>query len=151
MNATQAVKAITAAGSLCGVLDGLSAIALTLALGGKVARMFQGIAAGVLGRDSAQGGAKTVAMGVALHFVIAFGAATVYFAASRVLPFMIDSALWCGVIYGVLVHLFMSFVVVPMSAIGPRPFVARTFFILLAIHMIVVGPSIALTIGAYSR
>jgi hypothetical protein len=137
------LKAIAAAGILCGVLDGLSAIALTLALGGKIARLFQGIAAGV--------GAKSVAMGVALHFVVALGAAAVYFAASRALPFMIDDALGCGVLYGVIVHFFMNFVVIPMSAIRSRPFVPRVFCAVLAIHMVVVGPSIALTIRAYSR
>ncbi len=145
-------RAILYAGLLCGVLDGLSAIGLTLALGGKIERMFQGIAAGVMGVQlAARAGVASALLGLALHFFIAFGAAAVYYAASRIWPLLIRHALACGVLYGVLVHLFMSYVVIPMSAIGPRPFNARTFYPILAIHMIVVGPSISLTIRKYKE
>jgi hypothetical protein len=90
-------------------------------------------------------------LGTGLHFVIAFGAAAVYYLASRFLPVMIDRALICGVFYGVMVHLIMNFVVIPLSAIGSRPFVPRVFYAVLAIHMVVVGPSISLTVRRYSR
>jgi uncharacterized membrane protein YagU involved in acid resistance len=136
---------------MCGVLDGLAAIVLTNALGGATTCMFQGIARGVEGAAAFQQGAKSVLLGVALHFVIAFGAAAVYYLAGRVLPILIDRALICGVLYGIAVHLFMSFVVIPLSAIGPRPFVLRVFLYLLAIHMVVVGPSISLVMRRYLR
>jgi hypothetical protein len=139
------------AGIICGVLDGLAAIIITLSFGGTVPRMFQGIAAGVLGRDAFQGGTNTVMLGIALHFVIAFGAATVYFIASRLLPILIDQALLMGVLYGVLVHLVMQYIVLPMSKIGSRPFNARSFIAVLAAHVIVVGPSIALTIRRFAK
>jgi hypothetical protein len=142
---------IVAAGLICGVLDGLSAILLTLAFGGKPARMFQGIAAGLLGPNAFKGGGGTVALGVALHFVVAFVASAVYFAASRVFPFLIDQATLCGVLYGVAVHLFMNFVVIPLSAIGRRPFVPQVFVAVLIVHMTVVGPSIAMTMRYYPR
>jgi hypothetical protein len=54
-------------------------------------------------------------------------------------------------LYGVAVHLFMQFVVIPLSAIGPRPLVARNFLAVLAAHVVVVGPSIAFTVRHYSR
>ncbi len=139
-----AAKAILIAGFVCGVLDGISAIVLTKALGGSTVRMFQGIARGIQGAAAFQQGANSVLLGVALHFAIAFGAAAVYYLASRFLPVMLRRALLCGVLYGVAVHLFMSFVVIPLSAIGPRPFAPRVFLYLLAIHMVVVGPSISL-------
>jgi hypothetical protein len=148
---SRAAKAILAAGFVCGVLDGLAAIVLTDALGGTTARMFQGIARGVEGATALQQGSKSVLLGVALHFVIAFGAAAAYYLASRVLPVLMDRALICGVLYGIAVHLFMNFVVVPLSAIGPRPFVVRVFLYLLAIHMVVVGPSISLVMRKYLR
>ena len=148
---SNAVKAILAAGFVCGVLDGLAAITLTKALGGATSRMFQGIARGVEGAAAFQQGAKSVFLGAALHFVIAFGAAVVYYLASRVLRVLIDRALICGVLYGIAVHLFMTFVVIPLSAIGPRPFVLRVFLYLLAIHMAVVGPSISLVMRRYLR
>src|SRR5260370_38892928 len=48
----------------------------------------QTIASGVLGMKSYSGGAPTAALGAFLHFVIALGAATVYFLASRRLPLL---------------------------------------------------------------
>jgi uncharacterized membrane protein YagU involved in acid resistance len=147
----RASQAILWAGLTCGVLDGLSAIAITLFFGGKVIRTFQGIAAGVLGPKTFQGGIHTALLGLALHFLIAFGAAAVYYVASRYIPLLINRALAAGVLYGIAVHLFMQFVVIPLSAIGPRPLVMRSFIAVLIVHVIVVGPSIALTVRRYSR
>jgi hypothetical protein len=64
---------------------------------------------------------------------------------------MIEQAVLCGVLFGVLVHVFMNFVVIPLSAIGRRPFNTRSFVVQLLVHVIVVGPSIALTVRYYSR
>jgi hypothetical protein len=147
---SKAAQAILAAGLICGVLDGLSAIAITLLLGGKVIRMFQGIAGGILGPATFQKGVRTALLGVGLHFTIAFGAAAVYYVASRDIPFLIDRALLAGVIYGIAVYLFMQFVVIPLSAIGHRPLVTRNFVAQLIVHMVVVGPSIALMVRRYS-
>jgi hypothetical protein len=146
-----AYRAILWAGLICGVLDGLSAIAVAGFFGVTAIRVFQGIASGLIGRSSFQGGAGSALMGVALHFLVAFGAATAYYAASRRLPFLIDHALVCGIAFGLAVHLFMTFVVIPLSAIGTRPFVPRSFVAYLIVSMLVVGPSISLTVRRFSR
>jgi hypothetical protein len=148
---SRASQAILWAGLICGVLDGLSAIAITLLFGGKVIRMFQGIAGGILGAKTFQNGISSALLGVAFHFLIAFGAAAVYYLASRYIPLLINRALLAGVLYGAAVHLFMQFVVIPFSAIGPRPLVIRNFIAVLVAHIVVVGPSIALTVRRYSR
>jgi uncharacterized membrane protein YagU involved in acid resistance len=148
---SRASQAILWAGLICGVLDGLSAVAITLLFGGKVIRTFQGIAGGILGAKTFQNGISSALLGVALHFLIAFGAAAVYYLASRYMPFLIDRALPAGILYGIAVHLFMQFVVIPLSAIGPRPLVMRNFVAVLIAHVVVVGPSIALTVRRYSR
>lgn len=57
----------------------------------------QTIASGILGVNSYSGGTRTAALGVVLHFVIALGAATVYYMASRKLRVLV------GLIYGALV------------------------------------------------
>jgi hypothetical protein len=147
----QPLRAILTAGLICGVLDGLCAIGLSLLFGNGPVRMLQGIASGVLGSSAFKGGAGAAALGLALHFVIAFGASAVYYSASRVLPVLIARATLSGVLYGFAVHLFMQFVVIPLSAIGGRPFVLQSFVLLAVVHMIVVGPSIALTIRHFSR
>ena len=142
--------AIVFAGTLCGILDGLAAVGLTLYYHRTVDLMFQGIARGLVGDSSFQEGIATVFIGAVLHFLIAYGAATVYYIASRYLRVMVRQALACGMIYGVLVHLFMQLVVIPNSKIGPHPINWRTFLQLLAIHIVIVGPSISLVVRRYS-
>ena len=148
---TSALQAILTAGLICGILDGLSAIAISPLLSSTPLRVFQGIASGLLGRRAFQGGAVTIALGVLLHFVVAFGASAVYYCASRFLDFLIDHALLYGILYGITIHLFMTFVVIPLSAIGRRPFVPRSFIALTLVHMIIVGPSISLTIRHFEH
>ena len=149
---SQAAQAILAAGLLCGVLDGISAVLISLPYGVPAARVFRGIAAGVLGpADAARGGAGAALLGVGLHFAIALGASVVFYAASRALPVLLERALLSGVFYGIAVHLFMQFVVLPLSAIGRRPFVASRFLLVLIVHIVVVGPTIALTVRRFSR
>ena len=66
------------------VLDGLDAIVFFGLRGVSPTRIFQGIAAGLLGRQAAiQGGVATAMLGVALHFVVALGIVSTYYAASR--------------------------------------------------------------------
>jgi hypothetical protein len=151
MKAYSAFRVIFTAGLICGFLDGLSAIAIASYSGVGPMRVFQGIASGLLGRSSFQGGVGTALLGALLHFIVATGAAAVYYFASRSLPMMIDQALICGVVFGVLVHLFMTFATIPLSAIGRRPFVLQSFVTYLLVAMIVIGPSIALTIRSFSR
>jgi hypothetical protein len=138
-----ALRTILIAGLICGVLDGLSALALSA---GRWMRLFQFIASGLLGPNSFNGAVSTALVGIAMHFSVALGAAAVYYSTSRAIPFMIDHAIPSGILFGILVHVFMNFVVIPLSAIGRRPFNARAFAAQLAVHMIVVGPTIALTV-----
>jgi hypothetical protein len=145
------LQAILTAGLICGVLDGLCAIGLSLLFGSGPVRMLQGIASGVLGSSASKGGAGAATLGLTLHFVIALGASAAYYSASRVLPVLISRAPLCGVLYGIAVHLFMQYVVIPLSAIGRRPFELQSFVVLAIVHMVVVGPSIALTIRHFSR
>jgi hypothetical protein len=114
-------------------------------------RIPQHIASGLLGAKSFDGGAATAALGVALHFLIALGAASVYYLASRKLPFLANRAVLCGMIFGGLVYIFMHTVVIPLSAIHPRamPFVYQaTEFVW---HWFGVGLPIALSVRHFSR
>jgi hypothetical protein len=75
------------------------------------------IAAGLLGRQVVHGGAGIWVLGMALHFFIAGTWATVYYLASRKLPFMTQYPLIGGVNFGVWVELFMKLVVLPYSGL----------------------------------
>src|SRR5258708_21817338 len=117
------MRAIAAAGTICGVLDGMSAIVLFRWFGASPAQVFQGMAGGALGRAALRGGAAAVVVGVVAHFTVAFGAAAAYYALTRLRPSLNEHPIVAGVLFGAAVHLFMTFVVMPLSAIGPRPIV----------------------------
>ena len=100
------------AGFAAGVGDTLLAIALFRV--GPV-RNSQSVAAGLLGRDSFQGGLASAALGLFLHFFIATTAAAVYVAASTRLKLLLTQPIPSGLAFGAAVYFFMNVVVVPLS------------------------------------
>jgi uncharacterized membrane protein YagU involved in acid resistance len=83
-------------------------------------RGLQGIASGLLGRQSFQGRLVTAGLGLAIHFLIAFVAALVFYAASRKLSFLTRHAITSGLFYGVAVYGFMYWVVLPLASVKVR-------------------------------
>ncbi|HMH08495.1 MAG TPA: hypothetical protein VK579_17610, partial [Terriglobales bacterium] len=91
-------------------------------------------------------------LGTALHFLIAFSAAAVYYGASRLLAFLTRRAVVWGFLYGIAVYMFMSWIVVPLSAFpkNKTPFSFTALVISLLTHMFCVGLPIALAVRRYS-
>src|SRR6266852_923240 len=114
--------AVLSAGFACGVLDITAALVVYGYLGAKPMRLLQGIASGLLGPKAFDGGLATALLGLLCHFFIAFGAATVYFVASRRIHILVQNAVISGALYGVAVYFFMNRIVVPFSAVAKRPF-----------------------------
>jgi len=75
------------------------------------------IAAGLIGKRAIHGGAGMWVLGMGLHFFISCIWATVYYLASRKLPFLTEYPLICGLNFGVWVELFMKLVVLPLSGL----------------------------------
>jgi hypothetical protein len=143
----RAIKSILLGGFLAGVLDGLDAVVFFgLTMGATAVRIFQYIAAGLIGPVSYQGGWRTVALGVLLHFTVATGSATVYYLASLELPGLVRKPLTFGPIFGLVVYIVMYYVIVPQSAVPKttRPFSALELANELVAHMFFVGLPIAL-------
>ncbi|HEU4510936.1 MAG TPA: hypothetical protein VFR78_22080 [Pyrinomonadaceae bacterium] len=111
----------------------------------------QFIASGVLGRASFTGGARTAALGVALHFLIATVAAAVFYFASRKFLGLVERPVTYGLLYGVVVHLFMTQVIVPLSSVRQQPVTFSGFMIGVLIIMFCVGLPIALIVRRFSR
>lgn len=143
----RALETIIPGGIAVGILDMLFAfIYYGWILGGRPLRIFQSVAAGVLGRQTAiDGGVKTFVLGLALHFVVATCITAVFYFASLWLPVLLRFAWISGPLYGIVAFLGMNYVVVPLSAIGrfPGP-VSRVFFVGMIGHMVLVGLPIAL-------
>ena len=123
MNANNipALRAIFWGGLIGGSLDILYASIMSVAGGSTPDRMLRGIAAGLLGRGVLSRGLGFALLGLALHFAIAFGAATAYFVFSRRVDLLVRQAALCGPAFGAIVHLIMNRVVLPLSALHVRP------------------------------
>ncbi len=106
---------------LTGTLDGLEAVGFWALRDVAPSRVFQGIAAGLLGRATFQGGAATTALGVGLMFFICGAIVALYLAASRRFEELVRAPWRWGALYGAAVFAVMNFVVVPLSAAGGRP------------------------------
>jgi len=110
------VAAIAVGGVIVGILD--LAYAIIVYSPKHPVLIPQAIASGVLGHASFSDGARSAVLGVILHCVIALGAATVYYLASRKWRFLVDRPVVSGMIFGACVYLFMHYVVIPLSAAG---------------------------------
>lgn len=128
------------AGLLAGTLDMLFATGFWSLRGVAPQRILQSVAAGLLGRDAFTGGHATAMLGLALHYVIAVAMAVAYVWAARDMPPLRRRPWLPGAIYGVLLFVFMSFVVVPLSA-SPRGGAMPASWIVCSVlaHVMLVG------------
>ena len=138
-------------GLIAGTMDITAALVVYGHYGLTPIRLLQGIAAGLLGPRAFEGGLSTALLGLLCHFVIAFGAATVFFLASRSLSFLVQHAVLSGVLYGVAVYFFMNRIVVPLSAARKYPFSFKMMIIGVVIHIFCIGLPIALSVKRFSR
>lgn len=111
-------------------------------------RIFQSVAAGLLGRDAAvAGGWNTAALGLALHFVMTTIMAAFFVAASRAMPALNRTPVLSGIVYGLGLYAVMNFIVVPFSAAGDgtiqMPEFNQFFYGGLLAHTLLVGAPIA--------
>ena len=120
------------AGLVTGVVDGLfSSILVVVAYGSTVARLFQGVASVLVGPSALSGGAPMAALGLLMHFGVAFFWSAVFVLLVLRSPWVrrtLDSPLGVAkvaALYGPLIWMAMSLLVIPILAhrpptIGPR-------------------------------
>ncbi|HMJ83838.1 MAG TPA: hypothetical protein VK504_11755 [Vicinamibacterales bacterium] len=127
-----------------GSLDITYAIAFWVPRGGKVIRIFQSIAAGLLGPDAFQGGVPTALLGAALHYFIALAIVTAYWAAAHYIPLLVRHPIMCGALYGVGVYGVMNYVVIPLSNAKPGKFLLSWVVCSVIVHAFLIGVPAAL-------
>ena len=130
-------------------MDITSAFILALSRGSTIPRLLQFVASGVLGQEAFRGGAATAALGLALHFLIAFTLVAVFYFAGRKLPFLQQHAVVSGILYGLAVYAVMNLVVLPLSAARPRHSLSGDL-IQIGIHMFIIGLPTALLLRRFS-
>ncbi len=147
MRRTSAVLAILVGGSIAGTLDITYAIAFWHWRGVPALRVLQSVASGLLGSAAFQGGLPIAALGLLLHFFIAFSAAAIFYLASRQFSFLTRRAVISGVLYGIIIYGVMNLVVLPLSAFPRKvtypPLVLATG---LFVHMFFIGLPISLAV-----
>jgi hypothetical protein len=142
--------AILCGGLLAGTFDISQAFIGFGVLGAKPFKILQHIAGGILGPRSYEMGWTSALVGLACHFAIALSAAAIYFLASRKLRILTNWAVPCGLLYGEFVFLFMYFVVLPLSRVGPAQFNIATYITGPVGHPLLVGLPIALCVRRFA-
>jgi hypothetical protein len=145
-----ALRAIVAAGLVVGVLDISSAFVIWWQRGVALQRGLQGITAGLLGGNSYEGGMATAGLGLALHFFVAFVVVSVFYLASRKIPFLMKQPLVSGAFYGIGVYIVMYWFVLPTAFPTFRHRLWNEL-LAIAIHICLIGWPTALIVRRYSQ
>lgn len=137
-------RAILLGGTAAALLDALDAlVAYKIALGLDPITIYQFVASGLIGPSAYKGGLAAALVGVAVHCLVAFSAATVFVLASRVVPRIAARFVPFGALFGVGVFAVMNYLVIPLSRIPPAPFSAPLFLNGVLGHALLVGIPIA--------
>src|SRR5260370_10828127 len=114
------IRAIFWIGLTAGTLDITENLVFNHFRGISPWRVFQYIASGLIGMKSFQSGWNSVALGVAIHYAIALTWTGIFLFAALKFSTITRHPLLSGVIYGCLVYLIMTFMVLPLSGV-PHP------------------------------
>ena len=144
-----AIRTIAITGLIVGAMDITSAFIIAISRGLTATRLLQFVASGLLGPKAFEGGAATAALGLALHFAIAFALVAVFYAASSQFAFLRRQAVLSGVLYGLIVYGVMNLIVLPLSAARPRHSLTGDL-IQVGIHMFVIGLPTAWLVRRFS-
>jgi hypothetical protein len=108
------LASVVLAGLAGGLVDFVYAsVMFGLAKGKGVDKVWQGVAAGWLGKAAASGGWGSAALGMVTHFGIAICMAAAYALAATRTGLLYRRPLICGALYGVALYAFMYGVVLP--------------------------------------
>jgi len=145
-----ALRAIVTAGLVVGVLDISSAFVIWWQRGVALQRGLQGIAAGLLGARSYEGGMATAGLGLALHFFVAFVVVSIFYLANRRIPFLTKQPLISGVFYGIGVYIVMYWLVLPTVFSTFRHRLSNEL-LAVAIHICLIGLPTTFIVRRYSQ
>jgi uncharacterized membrane protein YagU involved in acid resistance len=147
------VVPIVVAGLIAGAIDLTFACSFHyLTKGVPPPRIFQAIASGWFGKDSYAMGATSATVGVVSHFAILIVAAAIFRAISRLTPDWRRWAYPVGALFGVGIYCTMNYIVLPLSAAPPyKPTSMLGPVCDFIVHVLLLGPAIALTLRAFDR
>jgi hypothetical protein len=132
-------------GALAGTLDIVYACVFWAVKADVPARrIFQSVAAGLLGRASFDGGWRTALLGLVLHYGIALTMAATYALAAARRPVLVRRPVLLGAGYGLVLYAVMNYLVVPLSRAGTGSRDPLWTGLSILVHMFLIGVPIAL-------
>jgi hypothetical protein len=113
--------------------------------GATAQRIFQSVAKGLLGAATFKGGTATAALGIFLHYFIATCMSLAYYFMARRRAALYEQPWTYGPVYGAVLYVVMSFIVVPLSrARGGGSGGALWVTLSIVVHVLLIGLPIAL-------
>ena len=150
MNGRSILKPILIATLVCGTLDILLAVILTLWRGREPAAMLRYVASGPFPPASDWGAAGSV-LGLAVHFTLMAIMVAVFVIAARQIPALTDSPWLWGLVYGLITYVAMNLIVVPLRFPADWPPKALSVGTQLFAHILLVGWPTAFIARRYLR
>jgi len=152
MQIRDVLAGIAITGIVTGIIDGLFSSLLSVAFyHSTVERLFQGVASVLVGSEALKGGTRTMLLGILMHFGVAFAWSIVFWVlvgqVDRIRNLLIspNGVLAISILYGPLIWMTMSLVVIPLLA--QRPPITYRWWIQFFGHI----PFVALPIVACTR
>ena len=144
------LRPIVVATLVCGTLDILLAIILTIWRGREIGGMLRFVASGPFPAATDMGAAGSV-LGLAIHFTLMAIMVTVFVFAARAIPSLLDKPWVSGLIYGLVTYAVLDLIVVPMRFTAAWPPSMLSITTQLFAHIALVGWPTAFITRRYSR
>jgi uncharacterized membrane protein YagU involved in acid resistance len=139
-------------GLTVGLLDAIDACTFYGARGASPPQIARHVASGLLGASAFTGGAPTIALGIALHFAVAFAIATTFYLLGRRIPALVAHPVVSGLGFGVVAYFVMGHVVLPLSRVpASAAFSWPSFANGVLGHAVLIGVPIALWAARSTR
>lgn len=132
------LRPIAIATAICGSLDILFAMILTLYFGRHIGDMLRSVASGPFPTAVGMGSGGAI-LGLVVHFTLMAIMVAVFVLAARNLPILVERPVLAGVAYGLITYVAMNLIVVPWRF--PAAFPPKTISIVsqLFAHIVLVG------------
>ncbi len=144
------LKPIAIATAICGTLDILFAMILTVAFGREIPNMLRSVASGPFPAATDMGTAGAV-LGLLIHFALMAVMAAGLMLLVRWKPERLDTPVRTGLAYGVITYFIMNWLVVPLRFGTPLPPKPLSIATQLFAHIVLVGIPMAYVAARYLR
>jgi hypothetical protein len=132
------LKPILVATLVCGTLDILLAMLLTIWRGKEIGGMLRSVASGPFPSATGMGGAGAI-LGLAVHFGLMAIMVGAFMLAVRGRPALLDKPLLWGLVFGLITYVAMNLIVVPLRFPAAWPPSTLSITTQLFAHVVLVG------------